>query len=345
MPNGPGPDAGPPGGPNGQPIPPDNNGRPGDPNKPQKGDPLQPPPAGPPQVGPNAGRPPDGPNADGKRRFDPENPLGNPEEPPDRAAKTKAVEAATALWEKNVGPIDESPAVKRAILDLVSDGDAMDALTDGNGRNIFEAFEGGGGDDKFGNGGGGDSGWEWPKFDFPWSRGRDADLDGGASRPRAADSAPRDYGSRSSSGTGFGSIDLGSLKVPVLFLLCLVALVVGSVVWWKYGGLIRPRAAAAGAAGPPPWPLDPRDINSRQDVVLAFEYLSVMVCGPGAKMWTHSTIADELTGLAETHGEAAVKLARLYELARYAPLDEPLTRVELVEARRLVCDLAGMDYT
>ena len=47
-------------------------------------------------------------------------------------------------------------------------------------------------------------------------------------------------------------------------------------------------------------------------------------------------------GLA-THGETAVKLARLYELARYAPLDEPPTRAEIVEARRLVCDLAGVD--
>ena len=47
-------------------------------------------------------------------------------------------------------------------------------------------------------------------------------------------------------------------------------------------------------------------------------------------------IADELATLAETHGETAVKLARLYELARYAPLDEPLTRSELLEARHLV---------
>ena len=75
----------------------------------------------------------------------------------------------------------------------------------------------------------------------------------------------------------------------------------------------------------------------------AFEYLSVLICGPGARTWTHSTVADELTALAATHGGAALKLARLYELARYAPLDEPLTRAELIEARRLVCDLAGMD--
>jgi hypothetical protein len=134
------------------------------------------------------------------------------------------------------------------------------------------------------------------------------------------------------------------MKVPWMLLLLLMVLIGGALLWWKWSGLIRPRTALAGAAGPPPWPLDPREINSREDVVKEFEYLSVMICGPGARMWTHSTIADELSVLAETHGEVAVKLARLYELARYAPLDEPLTRAELLEARRLVCDLAGMDY-
>jgi hypothetical protein len=37
-------------------------------------------------------------------------------------------------------------------------------------------------------------------------------------------------------------------------------------------------------------------------------------------------------------------LARLYELARYAPLDEPLSPAEIEESRRLVCRLAGVSY-
>jgi hypothetical protein len=78
-------------------------------------------------------------------------------------------------------------------------------------------------------------------------------------------------------------------------------------------------------------------------VVKVFEFLSVMLCGPGAKTWTHATIAGELTSLARSEPETALKLARLYELARYAPLDEPLTRTELLEARRLACELAGID--
>ena len=318
-----------------------------DPIRPQPVDPPKADPPNPPQVDPKTGRPVDPPNPDGKRRFDPDNPLGVPNDPPDKIAKTKAVEAATALWEKNVGPIEESPAVKRAILDLVSDQEAMSALTDGKGNNIFDFLQGEGADgEKFGDlfGSGGDSGWEWPKLDLNWSRGRNLDWDVGPSRSR--DTSSRDWsrsrGSSSSSGGG-PSFNFGGVAVPWVLVLILLAIVVAAVVWWKWETIFQPRATVAFDGGPGPWPIDPRAINTREDVVKAFEYLSVLICGPSAKTWTHSTIAEELTALAATHGETAIKLARLYELARYAPLDEPLTRAELLEARRLVCDLAGME--
>lgn len=349
----------------GRPIDP-RNGRHIDPKNPPKIDPPPPPkfnpadpinriepdnrpkadPPAPPKIDPKTGQPvnPDAP--DGKRKFDPDNPLGPPNESPDKVAKTKAVETATALWEKNVGPIDESPAVKRAIIDLVSDQDAMDALTDAKGNNIFDLLQGEGADgDKFdGLFDKGDTNWEWPKLDLDFGRGRNLDLDFGSGTPRQRP----DFGSRgsrnSSSSFEGPSFNFGGVSVPWIPLLILLAVVAALVVWWKWDALVPPRAAGAAlAGGPGAWPIDPRAINTREDVVKAFEYLSVLICGPGAKTWTHSTIADELTALAATHGETAFKLARLYELARYAPLDEPLTRAELMEARRLVCDLAGMD--
>ena len=311
-----------------------------DPPPPPKFDPLPPPkfdPAHPPinPMRPNA--------PDGQHRFDKDNPLGAPPEPPEKVAKTKAAEAATALWEKNVGPIEETPAVKRAILDLVSDTEAMDALTDEKGNNFFDSLKGDGKDDNpFGNLFGNDSGWEWPKFDFNWSRGRDFDLDIGSGRSRNRDTPTLDA-PRGRSGSFSSGLEFGTVRVPWLLVLILVALVAAVLVWWKWDTLVPPNRTTVGADGPGEWPIDPRQINTREDVVKAFEFLSVLICGPEAKTWTHSTIADELTALAATHGETALKLARLYELARYAPLDEPLTRVELLEARRLVCDLAGMD--
>ncbi|MFM8270994.1 MAG: hypothetical protein ACKODX_01475 [Gemmata sp.] len=320
-------------------------GKPIDPNNPPKFEHPPPPPKAenPPGPGPNAPLPAD-PPAEPNRKFDPNNPLGPVEESPENKIRARAAETATALWEKNVGPIDESPAVKRAILDLVSDPEAMDALTDGKGNSIFDMFrdaDGEGLKDLFAGIDG--KGWEWPKldfnFNFNWGNSRNIDLPDAPRRQRPDYSADR-------RGFSWGDkwLDIGGLRVPWVPVLLLLGAVVAAVLWWKWAALFpaadRVRYAAGGLG---PWPVDPRSIGTREDVVKAFEHLSVLICGPAAKTWTHSTIAGELTALAATHGETAVKLARLYELARYAPLDEPLTRAELVEARRLVCDLAGVD--
>lgn len=336
------------------------NGRPIDPQNPPKIEPPRPMGVGPPQVpmkppfdpmrpiGPDNMPPNPMPEPpDDGHNFDPQNPLGTPPESPEKAAKTKAVETATAIWEKNVGPIEESPGVKRALIDLVSDPDLMEAISDGKGNTIFDALDKDTGDgEKFGDWFGGDSKWEWPKFDLGWGRG-DNDFDfGGRTRTRDLDS---DWGrgpSRSGGSSAFdgmGSFHLGGMQVPWALMLIILLAAVAAVVWWQWGAIFKPRESSAALAGGGGWPIDPRQINSREDVVKAFEYLSVLLCGPGAKTWTHSTIADELTSLAASEPGTALKLARLYELARYAPLDEPLTRAELLEARRLACDLAGLD--
>ncbi len=263
-----------------------NTGRPFDPRNGQPIDPKKPPQIDPAQNGIDPRIPPvppvqqqDGPPNDGKHRFDPDNPLGDPNQTPDKIAKSKTVEAASALWEKNIGPIDESPAVKRALIDLVSDGDIMNALTDGNGRNMLEGMDGD--EDKFGSlFGNSDSSFEWPKLDFSWGFGRDLDLDFGSGQTRIPDRPAREP-SRSSSSGGWGTLDFGGLQVPWLLLFLILGLLVGAIVWWKWGSMIRPRVPVAGLTGPAPWPVDPREINTREDVVKAFEYLSVRICGRG----------------------------------------------------------------
>jgi hypothetical protein len=144
----------------------------------------------------------------------------------------------------------------------------------------------------------------------------------------------------SSSGWGFGGSGGGGLSGSWFSVVLLVLVVLGAFLLWWYLRDAKTPVSSDPTHGLGPWPIDPHSINSREDVVKAFEYLSVLICGPAAKMWTHSTIAEALTDLAVAHGEVAVKLARLYELARYAPLDEPLTRAEVIEARHIVCDLA-----
>lgn len=303
-----------------------------DPMNPPKVDPANPPKFPPfdPPVPPKIDPPP----------FDPNNPFGNANDA-DKLAKQKAAEAAKALWEKNVGPLDESPEVKKALLELLNDPEVLDIFQGADGKNLFDALndgDGGNWKDMFKDLGD----WEWPKLDldFNWGKGPDWNI-GGGNGPNVNWNAPRAPRWGGGGGSGF---NFAGFSVPVWLIIAILVAIALAVVWYKRDMIFVPRKAglvlAEGAGG---WPLDPRAINSREDIVKAFEYLSVLICGPAAKTWTHSTIADELTALAETHGETAVKLARLYELARYAPLDEPLTRAELVEARRLVCDLAGVD--
>jgi hypothetical protein len=252
--------------------------------------------------------------------------------------------AAQALYERYVGKLDDTPAVKRALFDLV---DETTDLRDSEGNTFWDTLTKEGGDgssfDWMDRTGGGD-GW---KFDFDWGRsdgsGSSSSGDSWWSRRNSSSSS-----SSSSPRSGSGGVDFGvpGLEGSVLPLIILAALIVGGLLLWKFLYFRNPRPAgpAFELAGLGEWPIDPRAIATREDLVKAFEYLSVMICGPAARMWTHSTIASALADLATTDSEAAMILARLYELARYAPLDEPLTPAEIEEARHLVCQLAGVSY-
>jgi hypothetical protein len=78
-------------------------------------------------------------------------------------------------------------------------------------------------------------------------------------------------------------------------------------------------------------------VVSAEDLIRAFEYLSVLKLGPEARHWNHRTIAAGLGG-----GEAAGHLADLYERARYAEPAEPLDAEALPAVRRELTDLAGV---
>ena len=304
------------------------------------GDPPPPPPTandGPPNV-PDF-RPP------GAGENKPLNPF---EQTPEDMARGKAMRALAGAWEKNIGPLSETPAVERALAELVTGvGDMKDA----DGKSIWDAFDKELGDGKGfadwlnGEGFGGD--WKMPSFNFnmpSWNLGRtNIDVGGGSPSRRSSwwNRGPRGGSGGGSGGGGFGIPGLEGTWLPVVLL---AAVLLGALVWWRFVYLRDPAREQVAFAGVSlgEWPIDPRRIATREDVVKAFEYLSVLICGPEAKTWTHATIAEALTGLARTHGEAAVMLARLYELARYAPMSEPLTPDELSEARRLVCALAGV---
>src|SRR5207245_4917341 len=94
-----------------------------------------------------------------------------------------------------------------------------------------------------------------------------------------------------------------------------------------------------------PWPVDPAQVSTRQDVVRAFEYLSLLVFGRAARSWNHRTIALRLSDRPDAAAErrrAATNLAALYERARYAPPADPLSDEEVREARHHLCLLAAV---
>jgi hypothetical protein len=123
-----------------------------------------------------------------------------------------------------------------------------------------------------------------------------------------------------------------------------VALIVaaGLLVWKLLGGYVpgvgrqRKRDWKLG-----PWPVAPGAVGTRQDLVRAFEYLSLLKLGPAAQSRNHHDLAAELgEPEAESRG-AAERLASLYEKARYTPPEEILSDNALASARRELCFLAG----
>lgn len=288
-------------------------------------------------------------------KIDP-NPGAGPFDP-NETPKERAMRTAASLWERNVGPLKETPAVEKMLYDLV---DGTEGLKDAEGNSIWDTLSKETGDatsfsDFLKDAALGDS-WTMPKFDMPsfnWGR---SDWDFGRDRGRSSSGEGWRLGRGSSpsgsrggwSGPGVPSVNLpgiGAVGWPALvFVLILVVLFGCILIWRMWDWKKTVPDDGLGLSDLSKWPIDPRRIATREHVVIAFEYLSVLICGPTAKTWTHNTIAQALADLAVSHAETAAMLARLYELARYAPLDEPLTTAEVAEARRLVCRLAGLEY-
>ena len=146
------------------------------------------------------------------------------------------------------------------------------------------------------------------------------------------------------------------------------------LIFWKFwtGSAAGRRGGTAGwELGP--WPVQPSAVRTRDELIRAFEYLSVLRLGPAARHWHHWAIASALgrspspyplplpsggegrvrgsgnTAPSSRRGEAfaelcrsAEQLALLYERARYAPPDEPLPEAVMATARRDLCLLAGV---
>ncbi len=287
--------------------------------------------------------------------FNPDRPGANPFQPPPLDPKfngnPNAAEMAKA-WEKNFGPLDRTPAVRDMLLELFAQGQDG-GFGNGDWKDLLDEFNknGNGNNEGFGdwmkemnfeNGEkwdwgdwGGGKGWEWPKWGGnDWGGGRN---NGGGGGGRGGGWGWGDWG-----GGGGGSGGGGGTWLPVILL---VVIAVGALLAWKFWPMLanRESAAAAGVRALNRWPVDPRTIRNREELVKAFEYLSVLLCGDAARVWNHETIARALRQQIPHSEMVADELAKLYELARYTPPGEQLSPSALADARRCLCHLAGVN--
>jgi hypothetical protein len=120
-----------------------------------------------------------------------------------------------------------------------------------------------------------------------------------------------------------------------------VVVVVGCLLWRSTSGQ-RGGGAASWRLGP--WPVPPGAVATRRDLVLSFEHLALLCLGLQARSCHHLELADRLAALKADpkQRQAAADLAHLYEQARYAPDEGPLSDEDVRLARRDLCLLAGV---
>jgi uncharacterized membrane protein YgcG len=265
----------------------------------------------------------------------------------DKLKEHPGLDGMAKFWEQNFGSLEKTPAVKQALIELFEmskDGDfqmgdwkkmmdefKIDGNLNGNGdefANWFKDFNLNMNGD-WAKGDWGKGNWNFGKLgNFNWGGGGGAGGGGGGGW--------FNFNGGGISGSGGGS------WLPVILFVSILAIGLGLFLFWPMLKQTRTPAEIAVRAVEK-WPVDPRTINSREQLVKAFEYLSVLLCGDAARVWNHETIATALRIQIPSSELIADELASLYEIARYTPPGVPLTEPDLRNARRCLCELAGVN--
>jgi|GEM_PF-5073966 len=273
---------------------------------------------------------------EGGPKVTPKSPTGDPSSDPSKlpdAGKGNVAENEWVKWmQKHFG---ESEAGKTAIKDLMS------ALEKQDSKGMFDNIP------EFKNGG-------WKDLD-QWGKSNAGELwkvkPPEMSGPKVT---PPKMGSGSSGGSSIGGGGGGSSGGGIGgggggiggggSALAIIAGIAGAIFLavlllrkWK-----MKQAEKAAAILPHPNGIDFDAIRTREQLVHAFDHVSLDQIGDEARSWNHRVIADQITEARPAHAEPADLLAGLYERARYAPLDEDLTAHEFSDARRDLRVIAGV---
>jgi hypothetical protein len=250
--------------------------------------------------------------------------------------QTEEFRKAAQMWEQFVGPLNKTPAVQKVMQQVFTNmnkdknGNLPPWMRGGRGGSMSSVSARPSWFMRQLNGLGKSSTWDFTGFRAP-------DLSYGSSH----DPSP----SMSMESSMFEGISLDNPKSMLTLLGIIVAVVVLMAVLKRVVPGLRDRTANAPQPlnGLGPWPIDPRTIADRAGLVVAFEYLSVLLCGDGARVWNHMTIAEALRDQVPQSAGIAEPLARYYALARYSPNTEQFTPGMIAEARGYLCQLAGVE--
>jgi hypothetical protein len=139
------------------------------------------------------------------------------------------------------------------------------------------------------------------------------------------------------------AMTLGSVAQLLLF--AVVGVVIVVLLWRSASWVQAYREASRAEWRLGPWPVAIAAIQTREQLVRAFEYLSLLLLGREARTRHHRALAAQLGQLPdldpEARAEAARQLAERYARARYAPQGEPMSEAEFDQARRELRRLAG----
>lgn len=262
------------------------------------------------------------------------------------AQRAEQLQNIFQFWEANIGPLDDSPALRGLIADMFSGGSEMGLEFGGDFAKWLSEFEGWDLDlgsmeglaDLF-------SGIEWPSLGLGDTNWKLFDMSFTNNwKPGWFNNG----GSWGNWGGGFGSPSFGGFgggdgPGGLILLIIVGGLMIALLLYWrKYmadpTAAIEPRPLP----GQGPWPIDPREVRDRETLVRAFEYVSVMICGENVKTWNHVRITEALADVGPELAKSALPLARLYALARYLPPEEAMAETEIAEARNHLCQLAGV---
>ena len=259
-------------------------------------------------------------------------------------------DAFRELWERYIGPLDNTPELRNLLLQMMENGRMGWDLRDSSGRSIWEVLRERIPETGHGNGGSGETSgeeasagrgeegrrWRWPQWRWPrW----DLSLR---------------WWRQGSGGGALGSLSSGGWEWPVvhrqtwsfLTILVVLGMVIAALIirqrwrrttWLSWSPLpLRVRDQQ---------PVDLRQIRTPEELVRAFEWWSVHLLGPEARHWTHAKIAQALHQKAAWQKEQIEELARLYELARYAPEARKLPPEVWIQGRHILCLWAGVSPT